>query len=195
MRLITNLALHAILGSAIAALAASAAAAASVDAFLTLGPVKGEVACSGGGCDSNSNAADRHKDWIEISSYQWGGAAPSAAGVRVAAGDVNGDGRADAAVSEKRQHNPVTFSKALDRGSVTLNASVPACATGKHFDEATLVTRASRYVFQDVMITSCATSGSGGMPTESVSFNYSKVTSQASSAADRSRWDLKNGTK
>jgi type VI protein secretion system component Hcp len=164
---------HALLATAIAALAVSPAFAA-VDAYLKLGDVKGEMAAA--------SAKGGHKDWIEIESVQWG--------VRVAAGDVNGDGKSDVAVAEKRQHNPMTITKPMDRGSVTLNASVAGCAKGKHYDQATLVTRASRYEFQDVMVTACAAA-----PTESISFEYGKIVTQASSSADRAMWDLKKQTK
>jgi type VI protein secretion system component Hcp len=207
MRPISQFAMHSILAAGLIAFAASSAAAA-VDAYLKIGDIKGEVSGAKG---------DGTRDWIEVQSYWWGithgaaaknlnssksnreASAPSVSEIAVSDPGAGGrkDARLDASspiLAEKRQHSPVTFSKPLDRGSVSVNVAVPGCATGKHYDEATLLTLAYRYEFKDVLITSCAAApsgGGGGMPTESISFNYGKIIMKAASEGDNAMWDLK----
>ena len=78
----------------------------------------------------------------------------------------------------KRQHSPVTFSKPLDRGSVTVAGNLPGCKVGAAYADAVLQTPTERFEFKDAIITDCTMSGSTGgddRPTESVSLNYDKV--------------------
>lgn len=127
MRPIANFTLHAVLAAALAAFAATSAAAA--DIYLKLGDPKAEGA--GGG-------------QIELQSFHWGprqstsklqpgggGGGAAQRGVQVAAGDLDGDGRADVSATEttggsqassglptgKRQHKPVTITKEWEKAS------------------------------------------------------------------------------
>lgn len=171
MRPITKLTICAL---ATAAMAAPAYAAS--DYYLKLGDIKGE-------------SADRSaKGQIEIMSWSFG--ATNAGRVTkidsltikqaVAAGDLDGDGRADAATTivsprdtasgmptGKRQHGWVRISKPLDRGSVTVKGKFPGCTVGAAHSDAVLQTAAGRYELTDVLITSCSP--------ESMSLNYAKV--------------------
>ena len=199
MRPISKLTMCALAGAVIA----SSAAAASSDYFLKLGDVKGESAARAGGGKQ-----------LEIESWSWGAtnagakggnvefewkveegesAPPAPGGVRVATGDVNGDGRAadkfgavggahrddgvtsprDAASgmpTGKRQHRPVTITKPLDRGSVRVKVRFPwlDCRVGAAFPDAVLQNAAGRFELKDVVISGCAREG--------VALNYKKVT-------------------
>ena len=112
--------------------------------------------------------------------------APAAGGVQVAAGDVDGDGRADVVpprdaasglATGKRMHKPVTFPTPRDRGSVTVRGKFPGCVVGARYPTMRLGNAAKRYTLQDAIITSCGTVSSGGdaLPMEEVSFNYAKI--------------------
>jgi type VI protein secretion system component Hcp len=90
---------HAVpLALAIAAATCSApAGAASADYLLKIDTIPGETAAQG---------HHDHKDWIEVLSLRFKG------GVRVAAGDVNGDGAAASGLpTGKRQHKPMVITK------------------------------------------------------------------------------------
>lgn len=74
----------------------------------------------------------------------------STAGVNVAAGDVDGDGRADLVALEKLDE--------VSGFTLTLAASPSArsaCATGKHIKHAHLVAKGVVYDFEDVIVSSC----------------------------------------
>ena len=118
-------------------------------------------------------------------------APPPPGGVRVAAGDVDGDGRAapaktvksprDAASglpTGKRQHKPVTFTKPLDKGSVWVRVATPwaGCRVGARYPSLALSDGAKRYLLQDVVVSSCGgSSAADDRPTEEVAFYYNKV--------------------
>lgn len=118
-----------LLAGAAALLAATPALAAS-DYYMKLGDIKGE-----------STARDKdHKGWIELESLSWAPerGASATGGVRVATGDVDGDGRAERAAvtaprdaasglpTGKRQHKPVTVTKEVDKATPRLAETVSA---------------------------------------------------------------------
>jgi hypothetical protein len=141
---------------------------------------------------------DKHKNQIEILSYSWGATQTTtthtgggmgagkvkmgsettdAGGVSVAAGDVNGDGRADLSTPRdsasglptgKRQHKPMTMTMELGRGSVSLQlgSAWTDCRVGTQYPELELGDRANGYKLRDAIITSCAS--------DSVTLNYAK---------------------
>ena len=173
MRPITKLTICVLTAAAMAAPGQALAAN-----FLKIGDVKSRSAAGG------AAAAQ-----IEVMSWSWG-ETQTASGVQVAAGDVNADSRPDTITSPrdaasglptgKRQHKPMTITKPLDRGSVTVKGSMSGCTVGAAYPDAVLQTAAARYEFKDVFITSCAMpsmsgSSSGGVPMESISFNYDKI--------------------
>lgn len=104
----------------------------------------------------------------------------SAGGVRVAVGDVTGDGSPGVA-----QYNPkeLTVSKEVvwnagqpaPTGSVTVRGKFPSCTVGTRFPTLELGARAARYKLHNVVVTSCGGSAGDSLPMEEVSFNYAKV--------------------
>lgn len=196
------------------ALVPAAALAASADYFLKIEGVDGE------------SKDDKHKGQIETSSYSWGATQTGSAhvggglgsgkanmqdisvmggprqttamdGTHVAAGDVDGDGRADVAssgvksprdaatgqASGRRTHPPlIKITKPLERGSISLAMKLPGCAVGNRYPSAELATPTERYTLHDLVVTSCDGGGGGGgggagssASMEQVSFNYAKV--------------------
>ena len=174
MRPITKLTICAVAAAAMAVPGQALAAN-----YLKIGDVKSRSAAGG------AAAAQ-----IEVMSWSWG-ETQTASGVQVAAGDVNADSRPDTITSPrdaasglptgKRQHKPMTITKPLDRGSVTVKGSMSGCTVGAAYPDAVLQTAAARYEFKEVFITSCtmpSLSGSSGgddRPMESISFNYDKI--------------------
>ena len=140
---------------AIAAAAMAAPASAAVNAYLEIGPIKGESAAKASGGKQ-----------IEILSWSWG--ATNAGKYGAVSGAHRDDGVA--APAEKRQHGWNTVSKPLDRGSVRVKVKLPwlDCRVGAAFPDAVLHNDAGRYDLKEVMISSCAR--------ESVALTYKKVT-------------------
>lgn len=111
-----------------------------------------------------------------------GAAAEQASGVRVAVGDVTGDGSPGVA-----EYNPkeLTVSKRVawnsgqpaPTGSVTVRGKFPGCRVGTRYPSLELGGAAAHYTLRDVIITSCASASAGGesLPMEEVSFNYAKI--------------------
>ena len=131
--------------------------AASADYFLKIEGVEGE----------SSDA--KHKGQIEIDSFSWG---VSNAG-SMASGGGGGSGKAS--------FQDFHFTKTVDKSSPKL---MEAATTGEHLRSVELVVRKAggdqleyyKIELQDVVITGYSTTGSSGeAPTESVSFNYSKI--------------------
>ena len=104
--------------------------------------------------------------------------APAPGGVQVAAGDVDGDGRASGQATGKRQHLPIRARAYYDapraKGSVTVRGQFPGCAVGARYPSIRLGNSARRYTLQDAVITSCGTVP-GAAAMEEVSFNYAKI--------------------
>jgi type VI secretion system secreted protein Hcp len=129
------------------------------DAFIKIDGIPGEA------------TDDKHKDWIELSSFSWGVSQPVAmAGGGLSAGKAN--------------FQDFSIMKKLDKSSPIL---FQACATGKHVKSLTVsFCRATgdkkeylAYKFADVMLTnyqaSGAPAGGEGLPMESLGFTYTKV--------------------
>lgn len=85
-------------------------------------------------------------------------------GVKVATGDIDGDGRADLAV-------------APGPGTGSLNAVVPAgmCKAGARYATAELGTEGQAYRLTDVIVSSCTAASGGDKPMETMSLNFTRV--------------------
>ena len=130
------------------------------DCFLKIDGIPGE------------STDDKHKDWIEVMSYS-SGVSQMAGGDRSTGGAAS-QGRCD--------HQDISIVKALDKASPTLNLF---CCQGKHIAKVDIeLCRATgnkekymEYKMEDVIISSVSVGGGGGgLPTESVTFNYGKLT-------------------
>lgn len=117
---------------------------------------------------------DKHKDWIEVLSFNHGMHQPSSATASSAGGGT----------AERCEHQDFSIVKYLDKASPKL---YELCSSGKHIKEITIeMCRASgdklKYMevkLEQVVISNVAPSGSSGsgdgFPTEAVSFNYGKI--------------------
>jgi len=133
----------------------------AVDTFLKIDGIPGE------------STDNKHKEWIEVMSYS-SGVAQLAAGERSTGG---------AATGGRCSHQDVSIVKALDKASPTINLY---CCQGKHIPNVVIeICRATgnkekymEYKMEDVIISSVGVGGGGGgdLPTESVTFNYGKMT-------------------
>jgi type VI secretion system secreted protein Hcp len=131
------------------------------DTFLEIDGIKGE-----------STDKD-HKDWIEILSFNWGVS-------QMASGTASSSGGGS---SQRADFQDLSIVKELDSASPLLNK---ACWGGTHIAKVTLrLNRAAgdarqkymEYVLDNVIISSVSIGGGGGgIPTESVTFNYGKLT-------------------
>jgi type VI secretion system secreted protein Hcp len=127
------------------------------DMFLKMDPVKGE------------SKDHKHKDEIEVLSWSWG---ETQSGTMH---QTTGGGAGKVAVSD------LTFTKWVDKATTDL---WKACATGKHFDKATLVVRKAggdpleylKIELTSVLVTGVHTGGSRGEDhlTENVTLNFAK---------------------
>jgi type VI secretion system secreted protein Hcp len=132
------------------------------DAFLTIATVPGE------------STDDKHKDWIEVMSFNWGVSQP--AGGSASTGGARSGQRCD--------HQDFSIVKVLDKASPKLFL---ACCKGEHIPDVTLtLCRATgdkqkymEYKLTDVIVANVRPGGSahGGenLPLEEVSFNYGKI--------------------
>lgn len=117
---------------------------------------------------------DKHKDWIEVLSFNHGITQPVSATASSAGG----------ASAERCDHQDFSIVKYLDKASPKL---YEFCSTGKHIKDVTIeMCRAGgdkmKYLevkMDEVIISHVAPGGSSGgndgFPTESVSFNYGKI--------------------
>lgn len=131
----------------------------AVDYFLELKGVKGEA------------QDDKYKGWIDI--YAWSfGATQSGSGGHVGGGSGAG----------KVNMHDITVTKRTDTASADLFLK---CANGKHYDEATIVSRKAgekpleflKIKMTQVLVTSYQLGGSHGddTPTESITLNFTKI--------------------
>ena len=132
------------------------------DAFLKIDGIPGE------------STDDKHKDWIEVLSFNFGMEQPSSAT----------DSSAGGGTTERVNIEDLAVVKHLDKASPKL---YELCCTGKHIKDATLeLCRAggdkTKYLevkMEQVVISRAhpggKAEGSDGFPTESISFNFGKV--------------------
>lgn len=131
------------------------------DAFFKIDGIEGESTDS------------KHEKWIEVLSYNTSVSQPASI-------SSSSHGSKSA---ERANFSDFHISKALDKASPLLAS---ACATGQHFPKATLeICRAGedkqvfmRYVLEEVMISSYATSASShgeNLPGEEVAVAYGKI--------------------
>jgi type VI secretion system secreted protein Hcp len=132
------------------------------DAFLKIDGIPGE------------STDDKHKDWIEILSYDLGMDQPSSAT----------DSSAGGGTTERVNIHDFAVVKHLDKASAKLYEN---CCNGKHIANVTLeLCRAGgdklKYLevkMENVVISKANSNGasqaSDGFPTENVSFNFAKV--------------------
>jgi type VI secretion system secreted protein Hcp len=115
---------------------------------------------------------DKHTEWIEILSFNHG-VTQSAGGDRSTGG---------AATSGRCDHQDFSIVKSIDKTSPSLNEK---CCDGTHISELKVELCRStgkkekymEYTFGDVIVSSISIGGGGGgLPTESVTFNYGKIT-------------------
>lgn len=118
---------------------------------------------------------EKHKDWIEVLSYNHG-VSQASAGSRSTGG---------AASASRCNHSDFSFVKCLDKTSAKLNL---ACCKGTHIKAVEVAlcratgekTEYMRYKLEDVMISGVRPGGSaqGGsdVPLEDISLNYGKIT-------------------
>lgn len=132
------------------------------DAFLKIDGIPGE------------STDDKHKDWIEILSFNHGISQPASTTVSSAGGGS----------AERCDHDDFTITKLVDKAHPKLMEHV---SSGKHIKNVTLeLCRAGgdklKYLevkMEEVIVSnvspSGASSGEHGFPQESVSFNYGKI--------------------
>ena len=130
------------------------------DTFLQIDGIKGE-----------STDKD-HKEWIEILSYNWGVSQMASASASSSGGGS----------TQRADFQDLSVVKELDTATPLLSQ---ACWSGKHIDKVTLeLNRAAgekretymTYEMENVIISSVSVGGGGGgLPTESLTFNYGKL--------------------
>ncbi len=129
------------------------------DAFMKIDGIPGE------------STDDKHKDWIEITSFSHGLDQPASATASNAGGGT----------SERVQHEEFVVTHLLDKATPKLMES---CCTGKHFKDVTIeLCRAGgdkqKYMeikLEQVIVSKVSIAGSdGSFPSEQISFNYGKI--------------------
>ncbi len=130
------------------------------DTFLQVDGIKGESTDKG------------HKEWIEILSYNWG-----VSQMASATASSSGGGS-----TQRADFQDLSVVKELDASTPLLSQ---ACWSGKHIDKVVLElnraagddrTKYMLYEMENVIISSVSVGGGGGgIPTESLTFNYGKL--------------------
>ncbi len=117
---------------------------------------------------------DKHKDWIEVLSYNHGVSQPVSATASSSGGGT----------AERSEHQDFSIVKLMDKASPKL---YELCASGKHIKDVTVeLCRAGgdklKYMeikMEQVVISHVAPGGASqtgdGFPTESVAFNFGKI--------------------
>jgi type VI secretion system secreted protein Hcp len=133
------------------------------DAFMKIDGIPGE------------STDDAHKDWIEILDYSHALEQPASVAVSTAGGGT----------AERCDHDDFGVKKFIDKASPKI---YDACCSGKHIKDVTIeLCRAGgdkvKYMeikMEEVIVSSVRPSGNpkgnDGFPTESVAFNYGKIT-------------------
>jgi len=160
----------------------------AADNFLKIEGVKGE------------STDDKHKDWIEVLSYNWGVSQLASATKSSAGGGT----------VQRADFQDLSIVKIVDSATPLLFLS---CAKGDHIDSVTLeLCRAGgdklkymEYKLFNVIVSSVSIGGGGGSePTESVTFNYGKITVNYTKQARKgggaagnveAGWDLEKNAK
>lgn len=176
-----------------------ASASAASDMYLKLGGVDGEIAVQAFSWgttqpisaanlnSSKSNRAGAVSEPVAIAVNDPGADGPKnpkreAGTVQPGGGEAaatyvggkGGDGRAQGATGSSAKG--FVLPHVLERGSLTVQASLPGCVVGTRYPEVALVTPYGRYELKEVIISNCPVGGGGGaQATESLSFNYAKV--------------------
>ncbi len=135
----------------------------SFDAYLNIDGIKGE------------STEDKHKDWIEVLSYNHGVTQPTSATRSSSGGGSTG----------ASEHGDIVVTKFVDMSSPKL---LEAVSTGKHFKKASIEFMRQgggekvKYLtvnLEELIISSVQTDGdakgSQELPVESVSMNYGKI--------------------
>ena len=138
---------------------------------------------------------DKHKDWIQLVSFNWGLAEPG-----TGAGAGSGAGRA--------KFRDFEFVMSVNKASPQLFLS---CANGKHITEAMLSVRrpGSRQLeylkikFSDVLVTSFEEAAGEDTPQETIGFNFRHIemaytpqdASGSAGAVVTAGWDLSKNAK
>jgi type VI secretion system secreted protein Hcp len=128
----------------------------AIDYFLKLDGVKGE------------SKDAKHKDEIQLESFSWGMSQQGS----FATGSGGGTG--------KVSFHDISISKLLDKASATL---MLFCANGKHIPSGLVTFRKAgenpveylKIKLTDILVSSVQLGGSGEVPHENVSLNFSKV--------------------
>lgn len=159
---------------------------AAVDYFLKIDGIEGE------------SHDKKHKGEIDLLSWSWGATNSGS----MAGGGGGGSGK----VSMQDFHFVMKVNKATPK-------LILACASGQHIKKAVLTCRKAGtdqqeyllYTFSDLLVSSYQTGGSGGdlLPSEQISFNYSKMEVEykeqkpdgSLAGPIKAGWDLKSNTK
>ncbi len=129
------------------------------DAFVKIDGIPGE------------STDDKHKDWMEVLTFNWGANQPASATASSSGG----------ATSERANFDNFEVTKSIDKASPKLAL---ACADGTHIKQITVeLCRAGKdkvkymeYKLSNCIISSITNGGGGeGEPAEHLSFNYGKI--------------------